>query len=110
MPYGAPVAGDLGKHHCMNSTAPVLSNTRQHTISSLFRTENMNEIRWNTDVSFVTGKKKIAQPLKMFLRVEEKDKIFSHGMSTTVQREYQVVNGLELKQNIKPIKLNIDNL
>lgn len=110
MPYGAPVAGDLGKHHCMNSTAPVLSNTRQHTISSLFRTENMNEIRWNTDVSLVTGKKKIAQPLKMFLRVEEKDKIFSHGMSTTVQREYQVVNSLELKENIKPIKLNIANL
>jgi len=64
---------------------PVLSNTWQHTVSSLFRTENLNEIRWNTGVSFVTGRRKLPNLGKCSSeRKKKKDKIFSAGTSTTV--------------------------
>lgn len=56
MPQGALVAGVLQKHRCSSSLAPLFSV--EHTISNLFRIENLDEKRLNTTVLPVKGKEK----------------------------------------------------
>ena len=80
-----PVAGDLWKHDYTNSPALSSQVPGNTLFLSLFRTENLDEIRWNTGVSFVTGRRKPPNLGKCSSeRKKKKDKIFSAGTSTTV--------------------------